>query len=111
MWLTIAGLILTLTSAVVSDEELDFLEQVLEDYLEMGRVEKLIFVATLFVVLMFGISFEVGVVASVATYLATETSFAAIAVGLAILNPFVDSWLGRTIGWNLGSMGGSSASG
>lgn len=109
IYLTIIGAALVTVSLPLDKEEQEKLANVIEEYMNRDSPERLIYILSLFTIGVFGISFLVAVVSVIATALTVEFELGLIGIFVAILYPTVDSWLGRNIGYNVASIGGTIA--
>lgn len=114
LYLVVAGCVLVPLSLPLNEKELEGVLVNLEELAERREsdvMEWLIYLMSLLVIAIFGLSLLVGTTALVATILATSAGVGELAILFAVLYPLVDSWVGRTTGYNIASVGGMIATG
>lgn len=105
IWLTILGVVLVFFNIHLSEEQADRFENFAESLNEMETRDKLLYVSSLMMLIILGISFQVALVASVAAYLSLELSLGVAGLALVIFYPMLDAWLGGKLPLNITSIG------
>ncbi|MDZ7702298.1 MAG: hypothetical protein U5J98_09695 [Halobacteriales archaeon] len=105
LYLSISGVVLSMLGARLNEAETEQFQEFVDHLVELDTVGKWIYVSSLMVLLVFGLSLLVGLTGVVSTYIANDLGLGAAAVALALLYPVLDAYIGRWTGWNVASMG------
>lgn len=106
VWLSIVGFLIALLSPDFDDDDIDVLTRMIENIQSKSRREKFVYLATLAMLTLGGVSFEVAIIGFAATWITSQFGLGLLAVIICIWYPTVDVWAGRKIGWNIASTGG-----
>lgn len=102
-WLVILGIVLAIGN-FDSDKSISF-EEAVELAARMTVWERRVYVTTLFAIGLGIIGFQLSIIGSASAYLAHHYSLPGVAIGIAVLYPRVDAWLGRNLNLSIGYLG------
>lgn len=105
LWLVIVGLTLGMLGHEFDEEATSDIHEILETALEMRPLERRLYAASLTIMLLGVVGFQVGVIGGVSAMIAHRWSIPLLGIAVALFYPSVDAWLGRNYAISVGAVG------
>lgn len=105
LWLVILSYTITINGWNPSDRDQEAVGQMLEHVVDMSRLDRWIYVATLLLLVIGGVTIPIAVIGTLSALVAFNTAVPVVSVVIAFLLPPIDAWLGRERGVSLGALG------